>query len=138
MALTLKVIELLALSVLLGAVFAHMVATPELHRELGEAAAGRVRRAVLPAYCILGIACGLALAGVQIARGFLWTWNSVYALPACMFAAMTLLPAALWRRGRAWMDAAESDRAHRMFTLLNGAMLVPLLGYLLWMAARGW
>lgn len=66
------------------------------------------------------VACGLTLAAVQAARGFFWTWDGMTRPAMALFATLAVLNA-ISRR-----------------TSASALYLVPLLGYLYWIAMRGY
>jgi hypothetical protein len=144
----LNVVEQLAITCWLGAiVFFSFVVAPTAFRVLGEANAGRLVRAVFPKYYLLGIVCGVLLAGVQLARGFLYYWGGMIRPALILFTLLTLL--SIYARqilvpaANAARDSGESGRGrfrtlHRRSVMLNGFVLLCGLLYLLWMGMRGY
>lgn len=127
----LNFLELLSLMLWLGAiVFFSFLLTPALPRVLGEDQAGKMVRALLPRYYLLGILCGIVLIAVQLLRGLLWYWGGMIKPAIVIFSLLTLLsiyarqalPPTLDRRGR----------------ILNRFVLLIGLLYLYWMAVRGY
>lgn len=144
----LRFLELLAMSMWLGSiVFFSFFNAPVLFRVLGEKDAGRAVRGIFPRYYLLGTVCGLVLCAVSAARGVLWMWSGLTTASLLLFGALTVLTifARQWLTPRinAASDAGPSrrrefDGLHKSSVRLNGVVLLLLLAYLGWMAARGW
>lgn len=144
----LRFLELLAMTLWLGSIaFFSFFNAPVLFRVLGEKDAGQVVRALFPRYYLLGLVCGCLLCGVAAVRGVLWIWSGLATASVLLFALLTLLTlfARQWLTPRinAARDAGPARKAefvslHKISVRLNGVVLLLLLTYLGWMAARGW
>lgn len=66
------------------------------------------------------VGCSFALASVQAARGFLWTWEGMTRPALLLFSTLGVL-CALSRR-----------------TAASACIVLPLVGYLYWIAMRGY
>jgi uncharacterized membrane protein len=139
-------IELLAIVLWLGsALFFTLLAAPALFRALGKEAAGAAVRAIFPNYYRLGLGCALVLAGVQAARGILWTWAGMTTPAFVLFLVLALAPAhglfglmPSLARARAAGATDRFRQLHRRSMLLNAAVLTLLLVYVVWMSLRGY
>lgn len=140
-------VELLSLILWLGSVvFFSFVVAPTLFGVLGEGA-GRVVRAIFPKYYLVGLVCAVVLAGVQVARGFLWYWGGMikpsiglFLLLAMVqiYARQVLTPAINASRDAGPAEKIRFDALHRRSVLLNGFTLVMGLLYVVWMSVRGY
>lgn len=148
MSILLRGLELLAVAIWLGSiVFFSFLNAPVLFRVLGEQQAGKAVRALFPRYYLLGVICGGVLAIVAAIRGVVWNWSGLTGASLALFVLLTgvtlyarqvLTPQATRARGPDGSRTPEFNRLHKRSVLLNGGVLVLLLFYMLWMAARGW
>ncbi|MBS1826086.1 MAG: DUF4149 domain-containing protein [Acidobacteria bacterium] len=141
-------LELAAISLWLGSiVFFSFVVAPALFRSLGKETAGMAVRTIFPQYYLLGIACGLVLCGVQVARGLLWYWGGMIRPSIVLFVLLTAVAVYARQRLTPAVDAARKegesgktdfDRLHRRSVQLNAFLLLCLVVHIIWMAMRGY
>ncbi|MBI3209020.1 MAG: DUF4149 domain-containing protein [Candidatus Solibacter usitatus] len=144
----LNFIEQLSLAVWVGAiVFFTLFTAPVLFQRLNEEDATRIIRILFPRYYLLGTVCSFLVAGVQLARGFLWFWGGMIGLAAAMFlllgalnlyARQVLAPAINRARDAGPAEKKRFSALHLRSVAINAFTLIACVAYLIWMAGRGY
>jgi len=141
----------IAIALWLGAMgFFAFVAAPAAFSALGREAAGRLVAVVFPRYYLIGVILGLLALGGVIGHWWLWggrpgDWMALVLVLAMvaltLYAWLAVLPAAqaareAMRQTSAGPAGAGFARLHRLSTMLNGAVMLAGLAFLVLQAAR--
>src|SRR4051794_16648313 len=127
-------------------IFFSFFTAPAIFSALGKVEAGKAVRSIFPRYYMLGIACGIILAGVHIARGMLYYWGGMTKPAIGLFVLLTLVnlyarqvltPAINAARDGGPDSKPRFNALHRRSVVLNSFVLLCGLAYLYWVAVRG-